>query len=152
MREALIESDARRHLLRVSLGQTAICALELWAAAAQERELHVGGEHLGERTQLDVHALLLREARDAGEEGDVRVDGQTHFLLQLKFVERLAREIAGRVTMLEMRVVRGVPLVVIDAVEDAVQRVLPVAQQRVHAAAVFLGGDFAGVAWADRGE
>ncbi len=60
----------------VALGEAAKGALIFAAAAAEEDELHAGGEHFLEGAQLDVHALLIGEAGDAAEEGDVGRDGQ----------------------------------------------------------------------------
>src|SRR5690242_12085678 len=48
-----------------------------------------------------------------------------------------------------MRIVVGVPLVVIDAIKDSNQRGLSLAQDIIQSAAKFLGGNFTGVSGAD---
>ena len=51
-----------------------------------------------------------------------------------------------------MRIVFRVPLVVVDAVQDSEQRVLPLPQTVIQSATEFLGHDFSGVSWADGGD
>ncbi len=150
--EGGIETDLDGALAGKALGQKAVAALEFAPAAAEQNELHVGGEHLLQGAQLNVHALLLGQASHRAEEGDLGADGQAQFLLQLHFVGGFALQIAGAVTVEEVRIALRFPLVIIHAVENSHQGVLPPAQYAVQAAAVLLGGDFPGVAGADGGD
>ena len=70
--------------------------------------------------------------------------------LQVELIEPLSFKVGRRKRMFEIRILRGVPLVIIHAVRDAENRTFALAQQAIEAATEFLSGDFARITRADR--
>ena len=152
MREGFIVADLDGDLVREAPGEVPIAAFVFGRAAAEDDELEVGVQHLGQCAELDIHAFLFGQPGNGAEERRGFTDRQADLLLQRAFIGRFAGEPADAVGLEQMRVFGGVPLVVINAVQDAGQPVPALAQQAVQAAAEFLGTDFAGIARADGGD
>ena len=114
------------------------------AQAPRRERRHRGGDQ--------VEALLVREARDRREQRDRGVALEAEGLQQRLLAPGLALRRGGAVAGGEERVGLGVPPLVVDAVENAVDHRGPLAQHAVQALAERGRADLLAVAGADRGD
>ena len=98
----------------------------------------------------EVKTFRRDEARDHGDHRRATADWQTEVLLQEDLVIRLAVERRDIVALVEVLVRARIVDVVVDAVDDAEQRVLTAAQQAVEMLAEVLVLDLLGIRLADR--
>ena len=72
-----------------------------------------------------VDALLVGDAADEADQGNVVLDFKVQLLLQRLFIQRLLFQRAGVVARGQVRIAGRVPFRGIDAVQDAGERVPP---------------------------
>ncbi len=152
MGQAFVEADFDGDLLGEAPRQDLEGPFVMGRAAAEQDKLKLGREHLLQGAEQQIDPLLVRQARDGGKQRDARFFRQAKFLLQFDFVRQLAFKVMRRVREFQVRVVRRVPFLVIDAVEDSRQRGLALPQNRVQAATEGRRRDFTGVTRTDRGD
>ncbi|CAJ0880680.1 hypothetical protein R76727_03309 [Ralstonia mannitolilytica] len=144
-------ADLRSHLARVACCQFGHAGLVLVFAAAEYGHLQarVRFEQLRQCLQRHIGHLLMRQAAAQGEHGRLRILRQAEALLQYALGGVLAGEVRCRERLRQQGVLRRVPHLVVDAVEDGDKVLLARAQQVFHAAAGRLAQDFAriGVAY-----
>ena len=115
--------------------------LVMLISPAHDHDLSVQGGHLVHAPTQKVHAFLIHEAGHHAEQGSVRVRLQTAQLLENGLVPPLAFDERPVVTRGDVGVCLGGELLVVHAVEDAVDVARPGAQQAVHAHPVLDGED-----------
>ncbi len=150
MRQALVEADDGGDLGRMPAREVQVRFFKHRRAAAEQDKLQVRAEHFFERAEFNVHALLVRQARDAAEKRDFFAQRQPKLPLQFELVLRFSRQIAQGIRVREKRIARRVPFVVIHAVQNSKQRRLAAAQNIIQPTAKFRRRDLAGVARTDR--
>ena len=91
----------------------------------------------------DVEALLRRQPPDHAEERDVGANREASLFLQRRLAGRLAGHLLGVELFRQVLVGGRVPLVDVDAVQDADQVAAARAEHAVEAAAVGAGLDLA---------
>ena len=147
--EGVVEADGGGDLVGVGEGQFAEGFLVAGLADTENDELGAAIEDVWEGGQEQVEALVLGEAGDHAEEGDAGLNGEADGLLEGGLVGGAAFEGFEGVVAGEVGVGGGVVGVGVDAVEDAVEVGLAVAQEGIEVVAEGGGEDLAGVAGAD---
>src|SRR5262249_44183492 len=115
---------------------------------SQRHQANIFVEQLGGDLRDQVEALLRGEARNNADKGPARIRRQSEFGEQRQFALLLARKIVCGVIVRDQRIVFGVPLVVIHAVDDSINR--PVfAKESVQAESILRRLDLSRVTLAD---
>ena len=120
-------------------------------ALAQHRQLHAQLHDLRQHAVDKIQALLAGQARHHADKRRIRRRGKAQLALQRGLAGGLAFQVVGRVGAGNHGVVGRVVFLHVNAVEHAHQLPVPGAQEAVQAFAVVGGGDFLGIARADRG-
>ena len=149
LRERGVELDARAHLTGVLILEPAQTLLVVGVTGAEHGHLHAALQNPLEGVHHKIHALLAREARDHHHERAVIANLEPQFFLELGLAQGLAGHVVGAEVRSDARVGRGVELLDVDAVQDALQHVVAVAQDPVEALAVLGRLDLAGIAGRD---
>ena len=143
-----VEHGAPGELLLQAVHEALV--LRLPAAECDEAEV-VALEQGGQRLLQQVDAFLPREPRNHADERHAGRCGHAQQVEQRFAITCLARQVVARVLERQVAVGRGIPVFVIDAIEDATQGVVPRTQVGVETVAAFRRADFTGVRRADRG-
>ena len=112
-------------------------------------QLDAQAHQLADHALDQVKALLVGQAGDDAHQRHVGIDDQAHFLLQLLLADLLAAQVIRVVVGVDLRVLRRVVIVHVDAVEDAGELIPARAKQAVQALAVERGLDLIGIAGRD---
>ena len=148
----MVVADADRNLARMPARQIEKGVFPFRIAAAQEHELHVSLQNVFQCGQQVIDPLLIDQPGDVPKHRRLRFNRQIQFVLQRLFVARLVIGMFGVERETDERIVGGIPLRVIDAVQDATQNILALPQQAIHAATEFRRANLARIALAHRGQ
>eukprot|EP00955_Chlamydomonas_euryale_P054972 355993-Chlamydomonas_euryale.AAC.21 len=150
--EGLVETDPRARTAVVLVFQAPHAVFQRLATRAETHQLDIVLLHQARRgLQQDIGALLRVKPADERDERNARVDRQPQLLLQRLLVQPLALLERRRiVVVLEVLVGARVPLVVVDAVGDAVEHGLALRKRALHAPPAQVRLDFFRVPGADR--
>ena len=121
-------------------------------ALAEHDQLHVALQDIVRRQRDEVQPLMVGQPRDDGEKRRIRRFGQRKHALQLGLIDRLSGGVLRGIRGEQFRVVRGIVIGRVDAVEDAAQLALMQFQHMVQAAGEFGREDFARIGGADGGD
>ena len=132
--------------------EIAQAVLVVAVAGTQHGHLNAAGEDAVERVHDQVHALLARQARDHHHKRAVVANLEPQLFLQLGLAHGLAGTVVNRVVGGNALVGCRVKGRHVNAVEDALQRVGPLAQYAVQALAKLGRLDLARVGGAHRGD
>ena len=145
MRKRLVIAEDAADRARAHRGGLSEAVFERPFAGAEQRELAAARDDPRQGWQQEVEPLLLREARDDGEQRPVGAGRQSELALQRSLVARPHVDPERAVVLREGGIGLGIPDLVVDAVEDAVQRGSARAQQAVERHAEFGRHDLAGI-------
>src|SRR5206468_3445930 len=119
LRKSGVESQGEREMALVLGGKRAPLRLVRRVACAEDDELPAPlKQPRGDRGQK-IHALLLDEASDDPEQRSGRVDAQSGLFLECRLVGGLSALVVRAVVRGNVRVVRRVEELRVDAVRDA---------------------------------
>ena len=91
-------------------------------AGAEHHKLAVGiGQHPVSHLEQQVHPLLVHEPAHQAHQVGIGVNGEAHPFLQGPFAHRLAGQVIGGEIGRQAGIAHRVPIVLVDAVEDAAQ-------------------------------
>ena len=119
-------------------------------AGAENDQLRPGGEECLEDGRHQIQPLLVGQAGDHADQGDVGICGQPELVLQAVFARAFPGQVICRITRRDERVVRGLPHAIIHTVENAEEISAPVTQYPIESRAKFSRLDLLRVGLADR--
>ena len=135
MRAAVVELEPRAEpIAAVGVGPGEE-PLGVGIAGPEQHQLHVPAEDALQRVRQHVEALLRRQPADHAEERHVGAHGEAGLLLQRRLACGLAGHLRRRERLRQVLVGGRVPLVGVDAVQDADQIAAAGAQDAVEAVA-----------------
>ncbi len=108
------------------------------------------GQQPRQNAQDQIRPLLLHQASDVAEDQGLLVARQAKLPLQRQLVFRFEAEGHAVVGLGDLAILRRVPCLVVDAIEDAGEAPAQAGQEALQPTAVFLGHDFPGIGGAHR--
>ncbi len=151
MRERIVETELHGDPVRVAGREAREPPFQIGVARAQHDELRGQPDQALRDVRDEVDALLRHQPANHAEQRRRGQRRETDRSAQRLAVRRLRVEAPRIVALRDQRIARGIPLVDVDAVQDAAQHVAPAAQQPVQAAAERFALDLARVARAHGG-
>src|SRR4029079_2267598 len=125
--------------VRVDVSEPLERALVLVRARSELNEERPGFDELRHGGDDEIDSLLIRKARDDTEDRPLQILRQREAGEEVALARSFPVEVVDVVPLGDVRVVAWVPILVVDAVEDADEVAMPCPQQAVHLEAV-LGG------------
>src|SRR5260221_3733989 len=126
-----VKAEMDGHLTRIARGKALEHLVVVLVASAGDHELHALLDERDQHLIQKIKALLIRQARDHAHHGDARLNGQVHVFLQGCFVRDALFERKGVEMRGDVPVASRVELLGVDAVQDAVEPVAPLAQHGI---------------------
>ena len=142
-----VELDPRCHLSGILGCEVAQRVLVFGIARAEHGYLDASGEDAVERVGYEVHALLACEARNHGHEGLAFSHGQAELFLQPRLADGLAGAVSDVEVLRDGGIRRGVEMVDVDTVDDALQVLSAASQHPIEPLAERGGLDLACIGW-----
>ena len=152
VRQLVVHREARRQPTRILALRPREQVGVFRLAHAEHDELNTGRHQLADDALDQVKALLVGKAGDDAHQRHGRVNRQAELLLQLRLAGLLAAEVIRIVVRVNLRVLRRIVIVHVDAVEDAHELIFARAQEAVQTLAVERGLDFVRVARGNGGQ
>ena len=152
MGEGFVKTDAHRHPVRVSRRGGAKKLFILRRAAAEQNDLNIALHQHVENALHQIESLLRCEARDHADNRRITLIWKAEHASELFLAGALSREAVFAVVMGEIRIHPGIPLVVIDAVQNAHEIRGALTHDTLEAEALLGAHDFLGVGRAHRGD
>ena len=153
VRELLVVAALEHHPPREERAQPGeeLLVLRLAAAECGARQL-ARTQHLGQRLEHQLDALLRGEAADDAGERHLGSGREAHACKELALERRLACEVLRIVVHGQVAVAARIPFVVVDAVQDPGERGAARAQAVLETHPVLIGADLARVGGAHGGD
>ena len=140
--QSVVIGDSNPGFLRVfasNLGEEIVVFL---FSCSKENEPDVEGEQLVQNFCQKVESFLICQPGDHPQKREVlKGRRKIEYLKEILFTFSLSREILGVVAGDQVRVVRGVPILVVHTIEDAVKGLLSLSQDSFQSITVFRGLD-----------
>ncbi len=140
MRQGIVVGDLDARLFRILLGDSAEELVVLLVPCSQEDEAEIHLHEVLDAFPQQIEPLLIGQAGDDGNEGMfIQGPRKLKFLQKILLAFYLSREILFVVVGRNEGIGLGIPLLVIGAIEDAVEILAPIAEDTVQPAAKFRG-------------
>ena len=151
VRQRLVIADAHGDAAGMARGGLVEARFQRRIARPQQRKTPADPDEMVDRFEQDVHALLPGEPADHHEQRTV-AGFQRELLLQRPFVGGAFCQRASAEIRLERGIDLRVPLLRVDAVDDAAHPIAPADDQPFQTHAEFGQADFTGIGGADGGD
>ncbi len=146
VRKLMVHRKARRKASRILALRPGEQVGVLRLAHAEHDELDAGRHEFADDALDEIKALLVGQAGDDAHERNGRVDLKTKLLLQLLLADFLAAQMIRIVVGVNLRILRRIIIVDVNAVENADELVLARAEETIQTLAVERGLNFIRIA------
>ena len=138
MREPIRKFQSNRDAIRPAIGQFRKGLRKAGFAISQNDPLNIARvDPAMHQRNHQIPTLLLRKSTDQPDQWDVVANRQANLLLQMAFASELSiLPVRGRVTARDQVIVAGIPYVVIDPIDDALDPIGFGSEQPVKPAAM----------------